>query len=156
MSDPIEFSVAGQPVPQGSSRAFRAGEGARLVSTTPRLSAWRTDIATEARAAMLGRSAILAGPVLVFLTFRPKPRPESHYLPANSRRPVRELRLDAPKWNDGTPDADKLARAALDAMTGVVWRDDRQVASLSALTLWPDDGETTGVDVYVRRLEATR
>ena len=150
--DVIEFTVAGQPVPQGSSRAF----GGHIVSTTPRLTAWRGDIATEARREMLGRPPILTGPILILLAFRPKPRPESHYLPANSRRPVRELRLDAPKWNDGTPDADKLARAALDALTGVVWRDDRQVASLTALTLWPDDGETTGVDVFIRRLEATR
>jgi crossover junction endodeoxyribonuclease RusA len=152
----IEFTVAGQPVPQGSSRAFRAGDHARLVSTTPRLSAWRADIAAEARAAMARRQVIAQGPIAIRLEFRPRPRPESHFLPANSRRPVRILRPDAPVWNDGTPDADKLARAALDALSGVVWRDDRQVASLTALTLWPDDGETTGVDVRIHQLEATR
>jgi Holliday junction resolvase RusA-like endonuclease len=59
-------------------------------------------------------------------------------------------------WCDMAPDADKLTRAAFDALTGVAWTDDRQVAQLTALTLWPDPGETTGVDVRIHRLEVTR
>lgn len=151
----LRFEVRGMPVPQGSGRSFIAGGKARHVTTSSPLLAWRGAIATEARAAMAGRP-LLSGPVYVGLDFWPKPRPASHYLPANSRRPRRELRLDAPTWNDGTPDADKLARAALDALTGVVFRDDGQVAFLAVGTSWPAEDGGPGVLVDVRTLEVTR
>ena len=151
----ITFRVAGIPVPQGSSRAFARNGRAHIVSTSARLSAWRTDIATEARAAMAGRPPV-DGPVRVTLAFVPAARPASHYLPANRRRPVRELRLDAPAWMASAPDADKLARAGLDALTGVVYLDDRQVVSLHVTKRWPSDAEAPGVTVTVSTEEATR
>jgi Holliday junction resolvase RusA-like endonuclease len=149
-----EFTCAGRPRPQGSAKAYVRGKRAVVVSKTPELTAWRGDIAAEARIAMAGRAPV-EGPVAVVLRFRPKPRPASHFLPANSRRPVRVLRADAPRWCDTTPDADKCARAGLDAMTGVVWVDDRQVSRLLVETVWPGEGTGTGVDVMVRRLEDT-
>jgi Holliday junction resolvase RusA-like endonuclease len=151
----INFTVRGQPVPQGSSRAFVRGGRAVLVSKSARLSDWRAAVATEARDAM-GIVPPLAGPVSVFIRAIPSERPASHWLPSNSRRPVRELRLDAPRWNASIPDADKLARAVLDSLTGVVFADDRQVAELRVTTLWPMDGEWTGITVSVLTLEETR
>ena len=51
------------------------------------------------------------------------------------------LRSSAPRA-PGRPDLDKLCRAALDAMTGVVYVDDAQVAILSAAKEWGDTAET--------------
>jgi crossover junction endodeoxyribonuclease RusA len=46
------------------------------------------------------------------------------------------------------PDIDKLARAVLDALTGVAFRDDSQVAKLDLLKLWVD-AIPPGVQVIV-------
>ena len=35
-------------------------------------------------------------------------------------------------WPDRRPDLDKLCRACLDSLTGIVWRDDTQVVHLEA------------------------
>lgn len=148
----VSFRVSGTPVPQGSSRAYVAGGRARLVSTTSSLTHWRTSIATVAREAMAGQ-APYTGPVRVSLSFAPRARPAAHYLPANRTRPQRQLRPDAPVWHTSAPDADKLARAALDAMTGVVFTDDRQVAVLHVTTKWPAEGQPTGVWVAIDELE---
>jgi Holliday junction resolvase RusA-like endonuclease len=44
------------------------------------------------------------------------------------------------------PDLDKLIRAILDALTGVVWRDDGQVVDIVASKVYAD---TPGVDVVI-------
>jgi len=153
--DAIDIDVRGRPVPQGSGRSFVSGSRAVHVSTSAPLLAWRGAIATEARAAMDGLP-LLDGPVRVAMVFRPAERPASHFLPANGRRPAPELRLDAPVYHTGKPDADKLARACLDALSSVAYRDDCQVASLRVVKVWPNEGEAPGVSIRIRRLEATR
>jgi crossover junction endodeoxyribonuclease RusA len=134
----IEFAVRGLPQAQGSARAFVAG-GRAIIATNanrPRtpLGAWRTAIATEARDA-IAEAPLLEGPLTVRVAFV-MPRPRSHYLPANSRRPLPVLRLDAPSWDTRKPDVDKLQRALFDALTNVVWRDDAQVTEVRALKLF--------------------
>lgn len=52
-------------------------------------------------------------------------RPKSHYTSKG------ELRAGAPS-HPGKPDIDKLCRAVLDALTGILYHDDAQVVSLSA------------------------
>ena len=153
--DSVAIEVRGRPVAQGSGRSFVSGGRAVHVATSAPLLAWRGAIAAEARAAMDGR-ALLGGPVRVAIVVRPAARPASYYLPANSRRLAPVLRLDAPVYHTGKPDADKLARACLDALSSVVYRDDSQVASLRVVKRWPDEGEAPGASIRVRRLEATR
>jgi Holliday junction resolvase RusA-like endonuclease len=46
-----------------------------------------------------------------------------------------------PSWHIVRPDADKLIRAVLDALTGKVWRDDCQVAELLIRKRYADDGK---------------
>ena len=153
--DVIAIEVRGTPAPQGSGRSLISGGRAVHVTRTAPLLAWRGAIATEARAAMNGRP-LEDGPLAVKLTFRPCTRPASHYLPANSRRPVRVLRPDAPVWHTGTPDADKCARAALDALTSVAYVDDKQAVRLVIEKRWPNEGEAPGVSIRVCRLAVTR
>jgi Holliday junction resolvase RusA-like endonuclease len=151
----IALQVRGTPVPQGSGRSFVSGGQAVHVTRTAPLLAWRGAIATEARAAMDGRP-LLEGPVALEVEFRPAARPASHWLPANARRPLRVLRLDAPVHHAGAPDIDKLCRALMDALSSVVWVDDRQVARLVASKRWPDEGEAPGATISVRTLSVTR
>lgn len=158
MTPLIEFDVRGLPVAQGTARAFVAGGKARIATDSNRanspIGAWRTAIATEARGAIEGHP-LLTGPVAVDLVFR-LPRPRAHFLPANGSRPAPALRLDAPVFVTAKPDADKLTRAALDALTAVVFGDDAQVGRLVVTKRYAAPTEGPGVRVRVACLEETR
>lgn len=75
------------------------------------------------------------------------PRPRSHFLKSG-------LRPNAPGYVTRTPDIDKLARAALDALTGVAFLDDKQVAVLRASKEYSDD--RPGLHVAIRELPERR
>ena len=114
----IKFTVHGMPVPQGSMRAFMP-KGAKypvITSANSKLKQWRTKVHNEAIAAMYGNSAAgrnvpIRVEVIFFLT-----------------RAKSNKSLDAVKF----PDLDKLVRAILDAMTGVLFEDDAQVVEIHA------------------------
>jgi crossover junction endodeoxyribonuclease RusA len=148
----IAFVVRGIPVPQGTARAFVAGGRAVIATDSNRanspIGAWRTAIATEARQA-IGEAELLDGPVAIHVEFV-FPRPKAHY------RAGGEIRLDAPRYHRSRPDADKLLRALLDAVTGVLIRDDSQVADAWAQKLYEDERIRPGARVVVRSLELTR
>lgn len=158
----ISFTVRGIPAPQGSKRVVPSGRGGRgrafhvIESSTDRVKGWRSDVRDAAMAAVdnspLAASGPLPGPIAVELAFR-FPRPKGHYLPANSRRPIAELRVDAPVWPASPPDIDKLARSVLDALTQLVFVDDSQVVDLGIRKRYAD-GEGPGVTVTVRDLSA--
>jgi Holliday junction resolvase RusA-like endonuclease len=131
----IAFTVRGLPVPQGSTRAFVRGGRPIVTSDAKGLGAWRTAIASEARFAM-GGLPMLRGPVRVQVEFE-LPRPAS--------RPKRD------RWPDRRPDLDKLVRASLDSMTGVVFGDDSQVVRLSASKIYGLD--ELGARIVVEPIE---
>jgi crossover junction endodeoxyribonuclease RusA len=136
----LHIVVVGTPRPQGSKDQFgrEASKG---------LPAWRSDIRTAAGELEWDTAAYWEPPVVMSITFRFE-RPNTHYLPANSRRAARELRLDAPTYpmpRNGS-DLDKLVRAVLDALTGLVYRDDSQVVHIET---WKQYGERPGADITV-------
>lgn len=107
----ISFFVHGEPQSQGSMRAFMAGGKPVLTSTNKNLGAWRQLIAARAQE----HAHLFDGPVFLQLHFFvPKPKSVRKGVKAAAKR----------------PDIDKLARAALDAMTGVLYKDDAQVTTL--------------------------
>ena len=114
----VAFAVAGTPVPQGSTRAFVVNGRAVTTSTSGQnLKHWRQSIAQAAQDARGGEFADRGVPVTVRLRFllqKPKSAPKRVTQPTTK------------------PDADKLIRAALDALTGVVFADDSQVVTLTA------------------------
>ncbi len=140
VATPLAFFAAGVVVPQGSMKAFVAGGKAVVTHRdSGSLQHWRTAIATEARQALRGRGRdALVGTIRCSIVFR-RQRPMSHYMRDGIR-----LKPSAPAFWDcpTTPDIDKLARAVLDALTGVVYADDKQVAALSLVRQWagPDVG----------------
>lgn len=112
--------VHGVPVPQGSKSAFVVG--GRAVITEGKKSAslkeWRSAIAACARLWLQqnGSPAPLDGPVSVDVVF---------YLPRPKSAPRRVL-VPATK-----PDADKLVRSALDALTKIAYTDDSRIVDLN-------------------------
>lgn len=144
----VAFWCAGIPEGQGSMRAFVRGGRARVVHNSPRaLGDWRGSIATAARGT--GKDPFL-GPLQVVATFY-LPRPRGHY-------GKRGLLPSAPLYPAVTPDLDKMLRALLDALTGVLWLDDKQVVqvwcSKAYTTSADDDDQRPGVSVIVAPMEA--
>lgn len=121
------FRIHGIPVAQGSKIAgvSKSGHAFMRESSAKKLRPWRQDVAAQALLAMEGRE-LMVGPVSVIVTFL-FPRPKAHY---RTGRHAANLRDDAPDWHASKPDLSKLVRALEDALTGVVFRDDAQVASM--------------------------
>ena len=63
------------------------------------------------------------------------PRPKSHY---RTGRYADLLREDAPVWCATKPDADKLARAIGDALSGVLLRDDNLIVEWKIRKVYGD------------------
>lgn len=124
----VLFFVNGKPQPQGSTRAFMTGGKPVITSANKNLKDWRTLVALTA----MGHAKMYDGPVEVILHFY-LPRPAS--LPKKVTKHVKR------------PDIDKLARACLDSLTGVFFKDDSQVV---ALECYKDYAKPfCGVEVYV-------
>ena len=144
----ISFAVNGTPVAKGSARAFVVGKRAIITAANgARQKPWASAITHEAALAMQSAGAQVAGAaVAVQVTFL-MPRPKAHY---RTGRHAFELRPDAPVAHTIKPDIDKLTRLVLDALTGVVWRDDSQVAAIVARKVYtPRENPAEGVTVRV-------
>lgn len=103
--------VQGLPIAQGSKNAYNRGGRIVLVESAKGLKAWRE---TVAHVAGLSKREITRDAVRLQLLF---------LMPA----PKKLVR----KYPTTKPDLDKLARACLDALTGVWYVDDAQVVSLT-------------------------
>jgi crossover junction endodeoxyribonuclease RusA len=138
----LDFFVPGDPAPQGSKRYL--GDG-RMVESSKRVASWRADVRRAAEAAMTPRhEALWAVPVAVELDFYLS-RPKSHF---GTGRNAQKIKESAPNW-PGRPDVDKLARAVLDALTGLVIADDSAVVELRASKSY---GRRPGVNVLIEEM----
>ncbi len=139
------FTIYGIPQTQGSMRAFIPKGWTRPVVTHEKgkeLRLWQNAIASEA-ARVRGGSVPLERAVSVRATFvlpRPKSAPKELHT-------ARQQTLYG--WPVRRPDLDKLVRAILDALTGVLFRDDGQVVQLWAQKVY---GEQPGVVVEVEEV----
>jgi Holliday junction resolvase RusA-like endonuclease len=139
----VTFTVYGNPIPQGSKRAFRRGDKVVMVEQT-KSKPWRQEIIETILSFDLTEP--LPGPVECELGFYLK-RPLSHY---GTGRNANVLKASAPDYQAVWPDADKLARAVLDALTlSNLLHDDGQVA---VLTVTKRYGDMPGVRVNIRAL----
>lgn len=132
--EPVVIKVMGEPVPQGSTRAFITKSGRPIITHSNRnLKEWRQRIATEAQKERPKSwdmdQAILLG--VDFLMPRPKTLPK---------------RI---KENVKRPDLDKLVRAVLDALTGIYFKDDAQVVQVFAGKRYADKFEAAGAQITV-------
>lgn len=127
----VEFFVAGDAKPQGSKRAIM-GPNQRFPSVVESagqpLKDWRGDV----RYAATKVNRRFDGAVAVRLHFAMR-RPKCHF---GTGRNAQKLKDSSPEHHTKKPDVDKLARAILDALTGVLYRDDSCVNDLLASKGW--------------------
>jgi len=119
----ISFFCPGQAAPGGSKRAFyiKALGRAIITDAAPRNKPWRASVAASAQAVYFGPP--LDGPLAITAQFGIA-RPKGHF---GTGRNAGKLRASAPRYPTGRPDASKLWRAAEDALTKILWRDDAQI-----------------------------
>lgn len=144
MSDPLAFNVASEPIAQPRQRHRIAGKGRKqfVHSYVPADHAVHEFKAAVKKAATKAGGTVNEGPVAVTLAFL-LPFPESE------RRKTKAI---GRRRHTGRPDADNLAKSVLDALTGLLWHDDAQVAELTVAKHVAADHEAPGVAVEVRAL----
>lgn len=125
----VAFVVKGVPLTQGSMTAVynrKTGKARiRHVQSLP-LMKWRRAIQEAAKSAGV---RCTGRPVTMSIAFG-MPRPRDHYQIDGNIKPFYQSAL--PQYRD----IDKLIRAVLDALTGIAYDDDRQVADLHAIRIF--------------------
>lgn len=125
----LKFTVYGKAVSKGSTQPFM-GKGGRVIpQNLSKLQTWTGMIAAEAAKVMDGRE-LCTGPVSMIVEFFFQ-RPKSHF---GTGRNSGNLKPSAPREHVQKPDLSKLIRAAEDALSGIVYRDDSQVYRFGART----------------------
>lgn len=140
----VSFFAPGRPATKGSTRSFMSKAG-RLVTThdNPRTKSWQGVVACAAQQAGVERCD---GGVIVRCEFR-FARPKGH-------SGTRGLKPSAPRYptSRAIGDTDKLVRACLDALTGILYADDSQVVDARGMKRWCNPGEPEGALVTVEAL----
>lgn len=158
----ISFTVIGRPQQRGSKKVgfipSRSGgvltkNGRPIVvarDANENSKAWMDSVKLAAYQVYHG--PLLSGPIELRVAFYFK-RPQGHF---GSGRNVSLLKPSAPFYHAQSPDLDKLVRCLGDALTGVVWIDDRQVCKTYSERNWTV--ETERAEVVIVQLEqiATR
>lgn len=152
----MEIRVHGDPVPQGSTRAFAVRRGGQptgrvtVVHDNAKTKPWRAAIVAAWLDTYPG-AGYPAGPVSVSVTFFLR-RPGGHY---GTGRNAAQVRPGAPVAPEVKPDLDKLCRAVLDALSAAgAWRDDAQVCDLAAGKMYAPPGILPGAVITVERWKA--
>lgn len=131
----LVFHVDGVAQPKGSAKAFVVKDRAVVTNDNPKTRPWAALVRDAAQQAAGATIACPRGvPVVLGLSFV-LPRPVS--LPKRVQAHTKK------------PDVDKLTRAVLDALTGVVWQDDSQVVDVSATKRYAVGDERAHVSIGV-------
>ena len=126
----IKITIPGIPASKGS---FNIGKYGQIYQADKKLKGWVNAISWQARAQAPREPSQAA--VELTITFN---------LPqASNNKDIHPIIR---------PDIDKLARAVLDALTGIIYKNDSQVIRLECNKTWSKDG-APGCDIEIR--EAT-
>jgi crossover junction endodeoxyribonuclease RusA len=135
----VTFRVIGKAEPKGSTKAF-LGRGSRfpiVTSDNPRLRGWEQLVREQAQA--VAREGLFPGPILIAIVFN-LPRPQS--LPKLARHHCTR------------PDLDKLVRAVVDALIGLLYVDDSSIVQLHARKCYAEPGIAPWVCITVAEAPA--
>lgn len=140
----FEFFVNGKPATAGSKKALpvRRKNGQTITIVTDdnkRSKPWMQEVAHTAHSVWM--APLLEGAVDVQFFFCRR-RPESHFSKRDGT-----LLVSAPQTWITRPDGLKLARAAEDALTGVIWKDDSIIHNELIAKCW---AQLDGLLVRVR------
>jgi Holliday junction resolvase RusA-like endonuclease len=136
----VTFTVYGEAKPKGSMNAFYVpgkdgGKGRNVVTSPKTTKTWQrlvSDVAQNYRP----DGGLLDGPLGASIVF---------YLPKPSSKSKKK------KWPDTKPDADKLLRAVLDGLEGIIYTNDSRIC-------WWDkfgkiyDGKNPRVEITIREM----
>ena len=133
-NEEVVIKVMGEPVPQGSVRAFVTKSGRPIIThSNKNTKEWRQRIATEGQAKRPDHwnmdEAILLN--IDFLMPRPKSLP---------KKVLEDVKR---------PDLDKLIRAVMDALTGIYYQDDSQVIHIFASKKYTGKNDAPGVTITI-------
>lgn len=148
----VAFTIPGEPVAQGSMvAAISRTTGKPFVKSgnEAKLRRWRTHAATVAGEAFRSRMIPKGVPLMIEARFyfeRPK---NQHGTGRNSAI----VKASAPPVPVVRPDGDKLCRALFDALTGVIYADDAQIATHQVWKLYADATAEPRTEIVVRRME---
>ena len=137
----ISFIVPGIPVAKGRPRFARVGKGVRTFTPAK-------TVRFEERVMLAAQAAgvtMLTGPVEVSISAI-----FGMVGPPRKRKP-REA-----QWKATRPDVENVAKAVLDALNGIAYRDDAQVVSLFVTKRFAAQGEQPGTCVQIQQAEALR
>lgn len=146
----LTFIVEGRPVPQGSKSYLGQTKAGKPMfkESSERLPTWRKDVRDAARqVASAGHpgAVLWEGPTFVSITFRFH-RPKGHYRTGKNAHLLRDG-MDTHPSTGSTGDLDKLVRAVLDAMTSVVYEDDKRVVGIHTSKVY---AEREGASITVQ------
>jgi Holliday junction resolvase RusA-like endonuclease len=141
----VRFVVLGRPQQKGSKQVMPVKGPRRFIvrESNAKARPWANTVSAVAREHWHGD--LVMGPVVVSVAFY-FARPKGHY---GTGRNALALRPSAPTQMIVMPDVDKLARCALDALTGIVFRDDAQIVTLHVGKRY---GEPERAEILVREL----
>jgi Holliday junction resolvase RusA-like endonuclease len=125
MSEPLTFSVLGEPVPKARPR-FASRYGRVTVRSAPKSEAYHRQVQAAAWLEMRGREKF-SGPVAIEARFVFRPPPSW-----SERRKIETLGAD----HCQKPDLDNLLKSLLDGMNMVVFADDAAVVQITARKQW--------------------
>lgn len=135
--------MSGTPQPQPRPRAYRRGHAVGVYNP-PTADAWKVRVAVGAKD-IIDRP--MGGPLKVALWFK-MPRPASHINKQGKPR------SSAPAWHAQRPDTDNLAKAVLDAMNGIAFRDDSQIVELIVGKEWASSADQAGCVISIEAKHA--
>lgn len=157
----ITLHVDGTPAPKGSKSSFvpinkltgqpfRRPNGGIVVNTVdgnkPAVKAWSACVAAAAREVMQREAKLVNAALAVSVVFRLQ-RPPGHY-------GVRGLKPSAPMYPAVKPDLDKLVRATMDPLEGLVYDGDSRIVRMVADKVYCAHGEAAGADITIELREA--
>jgi Holliday junction resolvase RusA-like endonuclease len=121
----MEYSIKVRAIPIAQPRARAvAFQGRARMHDAPKSHAIHDYKASVRMAVAEQIPAPLKGPLALSIVFI-MPRPQSHF---RSGAMSDRLKDSAPRWHTSKPDLDNLIKGAKDALKGVAWDDDSQVA----------------------------
>jgi Holliday junction resolvase RusA-like endonuclease len=149
----VGFFVPGKPATAGSKKGFYHHKLNRVLMVPDNAKArpWSADVKAYAMIALEGRGPVQAEPLFVKTEFVLS-RPQGHF---GTGRNAHLLKDSAPVWSMSKPDTTKMLRCLEDALTGIVWHDDNQVAVHVASKRYAHLAETPGAHVTVFRIRKT-
>jgi Holliday junction resolvase RusA-like endonuclease len=131
MTFQLVFRVDGTPIGKGRPKFARRGN---FVSTyTPTKTRDYEDLITDAAKQAMGSSEPLETPIAVYF-YITMPIPISY---SKKRREACLMNLERPMKK---PDTDNIIKCFLDAMNGVIYKDDSQVCSIHATKVYGSIG----------------